>query len=80
MMNGMNGSVGFMGGGFIFTLFMIIVIVLIVMVSIWMFKTNNKQNYKKGNDNESLNILKQRLAKGEISEDEYDRLKNKLDR
>ncbi|WP_058308788.1 SHOCT domain-containing protein [Gracilibacillus massiliensis] len=80
MMNGMNGSVGFMGGGIVFTLFIIIIIVLIVMVSIWMFKTNNKQNYKEGNDNESLNILKQRLAKGEISEEEYDRLKNKLDR
>ncbi|MFB1050163.1 SHOCT domain-containing protein [Paraliobacillus sp. JSM ZJ581] len=34
---------------------------------------------KKTQTNKPLNILKLRLAEGEISEEEYERLKNKLD-
>ncbi|MDP5277056.1 SHOCT domain-containing protein [Chengkuizengella axinellae] len=38
------------------------------------------KNYINGNSGSSrhMNILKERLAKGEISEEEYDRLKEKL--
>lgn len=38
---------------------------------------NNEANYVSKKDR-SLEILRERLAKGEISEDEYERLKKKL--
>ncbi|TFB25009.1 CcoQ/FixQ family Cbb3-type cytochrome c oxidase assembly chaperone [Filobacillus milosensis] len=82
MMNGNNGGMGGMGGNifgnFIFTFILIIIILLIIAVLVWMFKPSNKNNSDRFNNNESLDILKQRLARGEISEEEYERLKNKL--
>ncbi|MFD2637272.1 SHOCT domain-containing protein [Piscibacillus salipiscarius] len=80
-MNGgmMNGDMGGnLFGGFFFSLIMIVLIVLIIVVLIWMFR-NPSDNHKQTNQSQdSLEILKSRLAKGEITEEEYERLKDKI--
>ncbi|MFG6114672.1 SHOCT domain-containing protein [Halobacillus sp. MO56] len=78
MMNGggMNGGMGgFFGFGFIW----ILIIIAIIAIVVWMMKpgSNNKQDHT--SSNKSLDTLKERLARGEISEEEYDRLKRKLE-
>ncbi|MGG3912561.1 SHOCT domain-containing protein [Rossellomorea vietnamensis] len=77
MMNGGGMGGGFFGTGFLF----VILIVAIVAVFIWMMraKTPGKENNLTDNANRhSLNLLKDRLAKGEITEEEYERLKRKI--
>jgi len=74
MMNG-NGMRLFGGMGFTWLL---IIGILIIIVAIFFNKQSNN-NDEKDNNNNSLETLKERLAKGEISEAEYDRLKQKLD-
>ncbi|PKR77579.1 hypothetical protein CEY16_06475 [Halalkalibacillus sediminis] len=79
MMNG--GMGGNLFGNFIFSFIMIIIVVLVVAVLVWMFRKPNNQNnnsLSSHHPEDSLEILKSRLAKGEISEEEYERLKNKL--
>ncbi|MFL8935270.1 SHOCT domain-containing protein [Rossellomorea oryzaecorticis] len=39
----------------------------------------NESHHSNQNSNQALNVLKERLAKGDITEEEYDRLKRKLD-
>ncbi|OXS61474.1 putative membrane protein [Bacillus sp. V-88] len=76
----MNG--GGMGGGFFGTGFLIIIlIVAIVGVFIWMMRSKTpKENHPMHNENRhSLSLLKDRLAKGEITEEEYERLKRKIE-
>ncbi|MDP4553543.1 SHOCT domain-containing protein [Alkalihalobacillus macyae] len=69
MMNGNGMGEGFMGFGF----FGILILVLIVLIVVWMMKSGSNISH-----NNSVETLNQRLAKGEISEEEYDRLKKKL--
>ncbi|RPF53484.1 SHOCT domain-containing protein [Aquisalibacillus elongatus] len=83
MMNGnmMNdGMGGSFFGNFLFSIIMIIIIVLIVVIVVWMFKGENNKERKDSAypEGDSLEVLKRRLAKGEITEEEYDRLKDKL--
>ncbi|WP_198162786.1 SHOCT domain-containing protein [Halobacillus mangrovi] len=74
MMNGNGMGGGFFGFGFIGLL----IIAAIILVIVWMMKPNATD--KSGSKNsDSLETLKKRLANGEISEEEYDRLKKKLD-
>ncbi|SDX43585.1 SHOCT domain-containing protein [Salimicrobium album] len=76
MMNGYGMGGGFFGLGLIFLLLIIAVILIVV----WMVKPSGKRSdddQTSGRNHED--ILKSRLARGEISEDEYDRLKKKLD-
>ncbi|MFI8688250.1 SHOCT domain-containing protein [Rossellomorea sp. NPDC077527] len=77
----MNG--GGMGGGFFGTSFLfIILIVAIVGIIIWMMRGKNpgqSTHSTQQNHFHSLGLLKERLAKGEITEEEYERLKRKID-
>lgn len=78
MMNGGGMGGGFFGTGFLF----ILLIIAIIGVFIWMMKSNPKgeANFPTQNmNNQALDRLKERLAKGEITEEEYDRLKRKLE-
>jgi putative membrane protein len=59
-----------------FLLFWILLIVLLVMLIKWVMKPHNLMHCCK-NDS-SLEILKERLAKGEITPEQYDELKTKL--
>ncbi|WP_082235473.1 SHOCT domain-containing protein [Halobacillus massiliensis] len=77
MNGGMNGGMG--GGFFGFGFIGIIIILAIIAIIIWMMKPSPNDKSKNFSSNKSLDTLKERLAKGEISEEEYDRLKRKLD-
>jgi putative membrane protein len=78
MMNGGGMGGGFFGTGFLF----ILLIVAIVGVFIWMMRAKtpgNENNPTQNANRHSLGLLKERLAKGEITEEEYERLKRKID-
>jgi len=68
----MDGFFG-MGLGWIVWL---IIIVLIVWV-VFQFKSDNHGHYSKSSE-APLDILKKRYANSEISEEEFDRMKNDL--
>ncbi|MBA2175666.1 SHOCT domain-containing protein [Halobacillus locisalis] len=73
MMNGNGMGSGFFGFGFIG----LTILVAIIFIVIWMMRPNNKDT---SSQTDSLEALKKRLADGEISEDEYDRLRKKIEK
>ncbi|MGP4078058.1 SHOCT domain-containing protein [Halobacillus sp. K22] len=75
IMNGMMNGSGMGGGFFGFGLISILVIAAIIVIVVWMMKPGKNQT----SSSDSLETLKKRLAKGEITEEEYDRLKKKLE-
>ncbi|QTC44060.1 SHOCT domain-containing protein [Bacillus sp. V3] len=77
MMNGGGMGGGFFGTGFLFVL----IVIAIIAIFIWMMRSNpkNESHHSNQKSNQALNVLKERLAKGDITEEEYDRLKRKLD-
>ncbi|CQR47927.1 hypothetical protein BN1058_02261 [Paraliobacillus sp. PM-2] len=70
----MHGS-GYNMFGFGF--FELIILIGVIVLVIWVLKSGTIDKGKQTST--PLDILKQRLAKGEISEEEYERLKNKLE-
>lgn len=66
---------GYYGGGFMWLWFLLIILVL-ALILVPLFKNNSPQNRPKEN---TLEILKKRFARGEISEDEYKRMKQTLE-
>ncbi|MEC3885135.1 SHOCT domain-containing protein [Halobacillus sp. HZG1] len=82
MMDGSGMGNSFFGGFFGFGLILLILIIAIFFIVRWMMKPNAEE--RNSNDREhreprSKEVLKKRLASGEITEEEYDRLKKKLD-
>ncbi|MDP4552311.1 SHOCT domain-containing protein [Alkalihalobacillus macyae] len=74
MMNG--GGMGGMGNSFFgFGFLFILIIIAIIVVVFWMRKPGSSS---KSSSTNSAETLKERLANGEITEEEYDRLKRKL--
>ncbi|MFK7779785.1 MAG: SHOCT domain-containing protein [Candidatus Gracilibacteria bacterium] len=69
----MGGDFGFFGAGYGF-IFMIIFWGIIIYFVILAFKSITNKNEKET----PLKILKKRLAKGEISEGEFEKLRKKL--
>jgi len=76
MMNGMGGMGFFSGMGITWIL---IIGILIFIIAALFFKNQSNDKSETGDENNSLDTLKNRLARGEISTEEYDRLKKKLD-
>ena len=78
MMNqyGMMGY-GYLGFGW---LFQIIILVLFFLVVWWMIKSAGSFGFKYGTNETALDILKKRLAKGEIDQKEYERLKKEVEK
>lgn len=74
MMDGSGMGGGFFGFGF-FSIFMIIAIVVVIF---WMINPRGTFSSHKRTDSDSFEILNRRLTNGEISEEEYERLKRKL--
>lgn len=75
MMHWMNGSGGYMWFGWIFWLILLGVIVWAVVTII------NKNQTGTGNNQlgeSSIDILKKRFAKGEITKEQYDQMKTVL--
>ena len=76
--NGWHMGPGMMGGwGFFGIFFLIIVIVGIVLLVVWLNrKLPDKQN--SNSDESALNILKKRYALGEISKEDYEKMKKDI--
>ena len=66
------GHMGFHKGGFMFWVIAILVVFLLVKI----FKDNKKVH--KNSEDESLQILKNRFARGDITEEEYSSKKSIL--
>jgi putative membrane protein len=69
----------FRGGG----IFMIITAILLIALIIFLFlqysrNRNSTGTFLQGNNENPVELLNKRLAKGEITEEEYDRLKSKI--
>ncbi len=74
MMNGMFG-----GGMWFSWLFWIILIVVIIWAIIQFTNRSQPMNFTNSIDNEtSLDILKKRYAKGEITKEEFEKMKEDL--
>lgn len=60
-------------------LFPLAIIAGIIFLVYWILKGNaNPQGVKQGNEGKSLDILKQRYAKGEISKSDFESIKNDI--
>lgn len=75
MMNWIDHCLGFQGGGMMM-IGMIIFWGLLISLGIYFLATF--QNGKNVKNRTYIDILKERLARGEITEEEFDRLKQKL--
>lgn len=76
---------GSYGPGFMFIgmIFWILVIIGVVLLIVWLVNQNKTSTESKDRDkssDSSMEILKQRYAKGEITEDEFEEMKRKLER
>ncbi|MFC0015320.1 MULTISPECIES: SHOCT domain-containing protein [Allobacillus] len=72
MMHGYDmGS--FFGWGFL----QLILIILLITFLFWVFNKSNESKMNSSED-QSIKILNERLARGEITVEEYDRLKRKI--
>lgn len=62
---------------FLVLLFFIVIIIVVVIIVVRMIK--NETSSTEQNENKALSILQNRLARGEIDEEEYYRLKKVLE-
>ena len=76
MMNGYGAGYGYMGIGWIFQ---IAIFVLFFAVIWWLFKSSGSFGYKCRDNETALDILKKRLAAGEINQKEYQKLKKEIE-
>lgn len=72
--DGMYSNGMFFGGGLLMWIFWIVLFVILVYVVIDVFGSVSKRS----SSGDALEILKERFAKGEIDEAEFERRKNKL--
>jgi putative membrane protein len=79
MMSGYGMAGGFGGGfGWVFMiLFWVLIIVGIVALVKWM-GTSSHADGRSGSDSKALDILKERYARGEIDEQEFQKRKREL--
>ena len=74
MMFGEDGFHGFFGGGFMWILWIVLVVVII-----YVLKDVMGSSKPSSSEDDALEILKRRYARGEIDEAEYERRKKELD-
>lgn len=65
----------FMAFGWVF---MIIFWVLIIVWIVYLIKLSDNSKSNKESENNALNILKERYARGEITKEEFDNMKNNI--
>ncbi|GGM19313.1 hypothetical protein GCM10011351_01420 [Paraliobacillus quinghaiensis] len=69
---------GYGSGMLMFGLFGFLIFIGLIVLVIWVLKAGSNTGTNSNRKDQPLETLKQRLARGEISEEEYDRLKNKV--
>ena len=69
---------GFMGGMWFGWIFWIAIIVLIIWLVVNQ-SNRNRQNYQPPKQESAIDILKKRYAKGEISKEEFERMKKDIE-
>lgn len=74
---GFGGPLGWLGMGFGLIVHLAFT-ALVIMAVIWMFKTVFSGGQRSEKQTDALEILKQRYAKGEINDEEYQRIKKEL--
>lgn len=72
------GGFGGYGGSWVMMGIMFLFLVVLVVIFVLGFKNMQKTWKLPNNQTSAIDILKERLAKGEITEEEYDRLQQKL--
>ena len=78
LIGGWNQMMNFGYGGRIFMMFMFAIVIGLI---IYFIISNTKSNRHTGGDSEtSLDIAKERFAKGEITEEEFEKMKKALKR
>lgn len=78
MMGGyFGGGLGWIGMIFGFIFFILVVIGIIFLI-VWLVKRSNNPGVENRTDSKSLEVLKERYAKGEITKDQFDIMKKDL--
>ncbi len=84
MHSGFPGSGGFMGGGFFMFVFWILIIVGAIWLVLEIKKSNNKTANTQNNSQKSSltpeELAKMRLARGEISREEFEEIISSLEK
>ncbi|MHB1376661.1 MAG: SHOCT domain-containing protein [Candidatus Humimicrobiaceae bacterium] len=78
MMGGFyGGGLGWIGMIFGFIFFILVVIGIIFLI-VWLVKRSNYPGVENRTESKSLEVLKERYAKGEITKDQFDNMKKDL--
>lgn len=82
MMMGPNMMGAFGGWGFIWIIFIFIfivsIIIGIILLIIWLVKRTSYSGYSQEKERKALDILKERYAKGKITREEYEKIKEDI--
>ena len=78
MMDGYGMAGGFGFGGIFMILWWVLIIVGIVVLVKWIATSSGGGEGQSGGDSKALDILKQRYARGEIDEQEFQKRKRDL--
>ena len=78
MMGGFFGGFGFIWMIFIFIFIAVIIVGIILLIVGLVKKANYSNKSPQGKGNNSLEILKQRYAKGEITKKEFETMKKDI--
>ncbi|MBP2627434.1 MAG: Protein of unknown function rane [Firmicutes bacterium] len=75
---GFGGPLSWLGMGFGMVIHLAFAM-LIIMATIWMFKAVFRGGYREEKQTGAIEILKERYAKGEITNEEYQFMKRELE-
>ena len=74
----LEGGLGYMGGGGFLMMIGMIILIAIIAAFIIMLVRRNRADSITGTNSEAISLLNERFARGEITEEEYSRMKKIL--
>lgn len=77
MYDGMMGGMWMWGGMFLSLVFAVLLLALLVLLIIWLLR-KIREGEGGGRDPDALEILRRRYAGGEISREEFERMRREL--